>query len=235
MEKVAPPGIFPHDLDLPAPHLADLAHHHHLAIAVAQRPHPPQHVQVPGLGLLADVVLRLVGIAGEHGPARPRIVAQPAVMDKEIDRIQPEPVHPPVKPEAHRAKDGVHRRLAVKVDVGLFGQKVVQVILPPPRIELPCAAAKDRQPVVRRRAIGPGIGPDIPIGPGIVARRPALGKPRVTVRGMAHHLVDDDPEPQLMRPRHHAVEIVKRAEDRIDPGIVRDVIAHVPVGRGEEG
>ncbi|PLU74671.1 hypothetical protein BMJ19_36725 [Sinorhizobium medicae] len=34
--------------------------------------------------------------------------------------------------------------------------------------------------------------------------------------------------------RHHLVEIVERAEHRIDVAIIRNVIAHVRLGRGEE-
>ena len=60
----------------------------------------------------------------------------------------------------------------------------MHVILLAPRIPRKGRAAKDRQPVARRGAIGAGIDPDVPIGLGARAAGAALGKERVLVGAM---------------------------------------------------
>ena len=50
-------------------------------------------------------------------------------------------------------QQGLHHRRVVQVQRGLAGEEMVQIILPPPRLPLPGAAAEHRQPVVGRRAV----------------------------------------------------------------------------------
>ena len=52
---------------------------------------------------------------------------------------------------------------------------------------------------------------------------------------MRDHLVDDDLEPEAVCARDERVEVAERAEDRVDPPVVRHVIAEVLHRRGEEG
>ena len=54
-------------------------------------------------------------------------------------------------------------------------------------------------------------------------------------RGVAGDQVEQDAEATLVRRRDELVEIVERAELRIDPGVVRDVVAEVGERRGVEG
>ena len=51
---------------------------------------------------------------------------------------------------------------------------------------------------------------------------------------MAEHLVNDDLQPKFMCMGQHRVEIRQRAEQGVDIGVVRHVIAHVGHGRGED-
>ena len=54
------------------------------------------------------------------------------------------------------------------------------------------------------------------------------------VGGVRVHLVDHDPQAQRMRALDQPIEILERAEDRIDVAIVGDVVAEILHRRGEE-
>ena len=55
------------------------------------------------------------------------------------------------------------------------------------------------------------------------------------VRRVRIDLVDNQLQPEFVGARDHRVEIVERAEDRVDPAVIGDVIAEVALRRGEEG
>src|SRR3546814_9586592 len=93
--------------------------------------------------------------------------------------IDPEPVNAAVEPERQHIE---HRRLNFgisPVQIGLLFQEGVIIILAGGGIPFPCRAAKITDPVVRRAAARRRIAPDVPVTPGIIARGPALGEPRV--------------------------------------------------------
>ena len=154
-------------------------------------------------------------------------------MEVEVDRVEPEPVHAALQPETRRGKKRFLHLRIVEVEVRLFLQEIVHVVLLAPSIPLPGRAAEDRQPVVGRGAVGAGVSPNVPVGARIVARGPALHEPRVLVGGMGQHEVDHHLEPEPVRLGHHGVEILQRAEHRVDVVVVRHVVAVVP-HRGPE-
>src|SRR3546814_2479382 len=90
----------------------------------------------------------------------------------------------------------------------------------------------DARPIwaaVRRR-----ISPDVPVTPGIFARGPALGEPRVLIRCVIGHEIKDQLETDRMRRGDQAIEIFERAEQRIDIAIIGYVIAEISHWRGIE-
>jgi len=113
-----------------------------------------------------------------------RIVAELLVMHVEVDGIEPEAIHPPLQPETGDVQQRVLHFGAVEVQVGLAGQEVVQVILLAPAVPVPGGAAEHRQPVVGHGAVGFRVGPDIPVGLGVVAAGAAFLEPGMLVRGM---------------------------------------------------
>ena len=88
----------------------------------------------------------------------------------------------------------------MEVQVGLRGQEVVQVILPPPAVPFPGRAAEHGNPIRGRRAIGLRIGPDIPIRLGIAAILAAFDEGRVLIQSPAiiEWLEERHPEPALL-------------------------------------
>src|SRR5207249_9159130 len=65
-------------------------------------------------------------------------------------------------------------------------------------------------------------------------RTAAVEKPGVPVRTVAPDLVDQNFEPERMRPRHQPVEIVEGAEYRIDSAEIGNVVAEIAHRRDEE-
>ena len=214
-------------------HLADAGR----AVFVQKATHPFQPGQRFGLVLVEQVILHAVGVGLDlqlHAEIG-RVVAELGVVEEIVDRVEAEAVHPTVQPEAQVGQRPVLDLGVVIVQVGLAGQEVVQVILLAPRVPGPGGAAKDRQPVRRRRAIMAGVGPDIPVGLRVQPVLPAFHKGRMLVGSVAQDLVDDDLQPQLMRAGDKGVEIGQRAKDRVDVLIIADVIAHVLHRAAEEG
>ena len=72
------------------------------------------------------------------------------VVHREVDRVEPEPVDSAVEPEASDSEHRVLNGRVVKVEIGLLGQEIVQIILSAPGVPCPRGAAEDRLPVAGR-------------------------------------------------------------------------------------
>jgi len=180
------------------------------------------------------MLLHVVGIdrIGQMpGPARGGVTAQLAVVEIVVDRIEPEAVDAALEPEAHDVEHRVLHIRIVEVEIGLLGEEIVEVILAAAGVPLPGATAEDGRPVVGRRTILLGIGPDIPVSAGIGAAELALAEPGVFGRGVRQHLVHDHLHAERVGAGDQRVEIVEAAEEPIDLLIVGDIVAHVGLGR----
>ena len=238
VQPLAAPGVVGHHRQRIV--VADLAHRSGAGVFVQQGAQALEKGQVLGLGLVVQMVLEGIGIvrADTHEAFLERlpwrVVAQLPV-GAEIDGVETEAVHASIQPETHFAEDGLDDLGMAKVEIGLLGQEIVQVVLAAPGIPLPGRTAEDRLPVGGRRAIGARVGPDIPVGAWIVVMLTALDEPGMLVGSVRQHLVDDDLEPPGMGGLHQAVEVLESAEQRVDVPIVADVVAEVLHRRGEEG
>ena len=170
---------------------------------------------------------------------RAGVGAELRVLGDRVGDVDAEPVDAAVQPEAHRL---VQRRLdlrVVPVEVGLLGQERVQVPLPGRVVPRPGPADRRevRDPVVRRLPVGAAlvaVAPDVPVAPGVVAGGAGLGEPRVPVGGVVRDEVDDDPHAARVGLRDELVEVRQRPEERVDVGVVGDVVAVVGHGRDVE-
>ena len=214
---------------------ADLGHGEAAAIAVGQGADAFEEVGDLGLGLVVDLVLKVERpgplAAGRQG----RIVPQQRVVHREIDGVEAEAVDAPVQPEARRVQQGVLHRRQMQVQLRLLRQEVVHVVLAAPGVPGPGGTAEDGLPVRRRRAVGLGVGPDVPVRLWIGARLATLAEPGVQIRGVGEDQVGDDAQAQAVGLVDQDVEVRERAEDRIDVAVVRDVVAEILHRRGEEG
>ncbi|EGE59994.1 hypothetical protein RHECNPAF_1760086 [Rhizobium etli CNPAF512] len=191
--------------------------------------------------LVVDMFLEIIGIdrRRRRGVAALRrkggIVAQQRVVEIEIDGVEAEAIDASIEPEAHDIEQTVLHVRIMQVHVGLRGEEIVQVILHARRIPRPCRAAEDRQPVVRRRAVRLGVGPDIPVGLGVGFAGAALHEPGVLIGAVRDDQIDHHADAEAMSLRDHCVEVHQRAEDRIDILIIGNVVTEIAHRRGEEG
>ena len=98
------------------------------------------------------------------------------------------------------------------VHLGLLDEERVQVELVPRRFVLPCRPAEERQPVVgrQRRAVGVatrGVAPQVVVGVGTLARRPAGLEPGVLVARVVHDEIEDHADATGVRLANQPVEI----------------------------
>src|SRR5260370_3283043 len=147
------------------------------------------------------------------------------------DRINAKPRYSAIQPEAHGVVHGfAHLRIA-PVQIGLFGVKVMVVKLIRSGVECPGRMAKPRLPVVGRLAYPLAVAPDIPVALRIGTRRTRFLKPRMLVRCVIRHKIHDYANAVLLRFTDQAIEIRERAVERIDGGVIRNVIAEIHQGR----
>mmetsp|Transcript_23055 Transcript_23055/g.39166 ORF Transcript_23055/g.39166 Transcript_23055/m.39166 type:complete len:721 (+) Transcript_23055:1136-3298(+) len=219
-------------------HLADRSRARKL---VQQPPESRQKIKVLGLVLGVEMFLMVIWVhrGGNVGIAlfagQGRVAAQVLVCKVKVDRVEAETIHAPLQPEPGHIQQRILHVHVVEIQVRLAVQEIVQVILLARRFPRPGRAAKDRQPVVGRRAVLFGIGPDIPIGFVIVPIQLGGLKPRVLVAGMAEDQIDHHLDAIAMGRLDQRVKVAERAEHRVNVAIVADVIAKVLHRRGKEG
>src|SRR3546814_7323175 len=85
------------------------------------------------------------------------------LVHRKVDRVDAKPVNPALQPEAHDTQQRVLHVAVVDVELRLRAEEIMEIILAAPRVPRPGRAAEHRLPVGRRRPVGPGIGPDIPV------------------------------------------------------------------------
>src|SRR5262249_19091682 len=106
-----------------------------------------------------------------------RIITPLIVFDELAQRIYPEAIDTMVEPEAQHVKhSGLHLRMA-PVEIGLFLEVSVIVILLGCRTPFPGAAAKHTAPVVGRPTIRRWVVPQIPITLRVLPRGPRGHEP----------------------------------------------------------
>ncbi len=121
------------------------------------------------------------------------------------------------------------------VQVRLLGQEDVEVVLLPRFIPLPGRAGEHADPVVRQSAVRLRVAPHVPVRLRVVPRRARLDEPGVLVAGVVRDVVDEDPDAARVRLGDQLVEVSEGAEERVDIGVVGDVVAEVGHGGGVEG
>src|SRR4051794_22165157 len=153
-------------------------------------------------------------------------------LDQMMDRVNAEAVHAAIEPEAqYRKHRGAHVGIT-PIEVRLLFQERMVVVLLRCLIPRPRAAAELAYPIIRHAAVRLAVAPDIPVALIVRARRAALGKPGMLVRGVIGHEIQNDLQGARVRRRDKPVEIRQRAEHWIDVRIVRHVVAEVRHRRG---
>src|SRR5216684_4296823 len=177
-----------------------------------------------------DIRITISVLAGQY-----RVVMQIGVFKQPRDGINAKPGNASIEPEAHSVVHGLpHLRIA-PVQIGLFGVKVMVVILIRSGVEFPSRMAKPRLPVVGRLALPFPVAPDVPVALRICARRTRFLKPRMLVRSVIRNKIHDHSNVALLGFTDHPIKISKRAVERIDGGVIRDIVAEIHQWRRVHG
>ena len=163
-----------------------------------------------------------------------RVVAQLPVVDIVVDRIEPEAVDAALQPEPHRLQQRLLHLRIVEVEVRLRGQEIVQVVLLARR-----SHSQAGPPKIDSQLFGA-----VPSGFGSAQTyQSALGLLRLARLSTNHGCRSEECDstwsmmifrPETVRLGDQRVEILDRAEHRIDGAVVRHVVAHVGHRRLEE-
>lgn len=163
------------------------------------------------------------------------LVVGPVALDEVGHRVEAQTVDPHVEPEAQDAQDVRQHARIVVVEVGLVRIEAVPEIGLRHRVPGPVRRLRVEEDDPRAGELLVRVAPDIVVAPdrtGFGFARPL--KPGMLVRGVVDHELRDDPDAAVVRRRHELAEIAHGAVSRIDGGVVGDVVAIVPQGRGIE-
>jgi hypothetical protein len=240
----------------------EVEHQRQLVVAAVVRQPPPgvvhahladQHSPRVLVHHRADAAQHLVHEGVAHAPVLPvvqlrgdpqvrdvgRVVPQQRVLAEPVRGVDAEAVHPAVQPEPqHLVHRLAHGRVA-PVEVRLLGRVRVQVVLAGGRVEGPrgADAREGGQPVGRRAAVRCRVAPHVEVPVGVVAGAARLLEPRVLVRRVVRHVVEQHAQPAPVRLLDQVLGVRERAEPRVDVAVVGDVVAEVdhrrPVDRGQ--
>src|SRR5919202_5590720 len=119
------------------------------------------------------------------------MIQEAGVLEDRGDGVEPETVLAQVEPEAYRVPHGVLDFGVAPVEVRLFLEETMIIILAGRRVQLPGRSAEGGDPVVRGTAAIP-IAPDVPIALLVIAVGAGLEKPGVLVRRVVEHEIEDD-------------------------------------------
>src|SRR5258708_1631822 len=160
-----------------------------------------------------------------------RVIAELLILEQTRECVNAEAIDPSVQPEA---QDIIHRLahlLIAPIQIRLFHIEQVQVILPGVFIELPGRLAKPAHPVIGGTAIGGWVSPDVPGAFLVGAALPCLLEPGMLIGGMIRHKIQNDLEVTLVGLLKQGVQVRQGAEERINIGVIGNVIAKIRHGR----
>lgn len=163
------------------------------------------------------------------------IILEICMLDQAKNGIDAEAIDAALEPEAESVVHGCYDVGIAPVEVWLFGQEAVHVILLRLFVPGPGGAAKHGGPVVGHGAIWFGVAPDVPIAFGIVARAAGFQEPGVLVGGVVGYKVENNFEAALLGFVQQAVEGGQIAKHGVDIAVVGDIVAEVGHGAGEDG
>ena len=149
--------------------------------------------------------------------------------------VEPEPVEPEIEPEPDQVDHGVGDFGVVVVQVGLVVVEAVPVVLLARVVPRPVRALDVGE---HHAGVGPllvVVVPDVPVGLGVVPRRPRLDEPGVLVAGVVHHEVGDDPDAAAVRVLQERHQVADAPVVGVHVEEVADVVAAVAEGRRVEG
>ena len=153
-------------------------------------------------------------------------IQKPLVLGDHVDPVQPEPIHALFLPKQHDGINGFPHRRIFPVEIRLFRQEAVHIILPGQRVQRPGRARKDGAPV-GGGAVPLPVPPDIIVPIGVLPAFPALQEPGMLIRGVVGHHVQHDPDAPRLCPGDHPFQVFHGTVDGVYGPVIRNIVAVV--------
>ena len=212
------------------PAVEQLADRHPARDLVDDRPEPGDQLREVGLVAVVQVLLAVPG--ARAGRSQLGVGRQVRVLEEDVEDVEPEAVDAAIEPAAdHVELRRLDRRVA-PVQLGLLDEERVHVELLARGLVLPGRAPEERQPVVGRQRVAVGVvtgrvAPQVAVGVRPLARRATawnhacwslvwfITRSRITRM------------PRACASRTSRSKSASRPEQRIDRGVVADVVADI--------
>jgi hypothetical protein len=156
-------------------------------------------------------------------------------LEKVGDGVKPHAVDTHLEPGVENLEHLFTHQRVIVVEVRLVRIEAVPVVRPGHGIPRPVRGLEvledDAGVAV---TVGP-VAPDVEVTPGRAGRGAAAAlEPGMLIRGMVQDQFDDDPQVMLVRLAEEMPELTQRSVGRMNVGVVGDVVAVIPPGRGVE-
>ena len=163
------------------------------------------------------------------------LVVGAVAFDQVRNRIEAQPVHAQVEPEAHDVDDSFHHLRVIEVEVGLVGVEPVPEILPGHRVPGPVGLLGVEEDDARAIVLLVVVGPDVEVAclAATLGMARAL-EPGVLVRGVVDDQLGDHAQVALMRLGDEALGIGHGAVIGVHRLVFGNVVPIVAAWRGIE-
>ncbi len=205
-----------------------------------------RHVALVAGAEVGDRVLRpLVGLGQQHAVAealvdvaaqllqelvrlRQVLAVGPLALVEVGHRVQPEGVDAEAEPEVERPEHGLLDRRVGEVEVRLVRVEAVPVVGLGDRVPGPVGVLEIAEDDPRLLELIRRVAPDVEVAPrGARRRAPRAAEPRVLVRGVVDDQLGNDAQAAAVGLAQQEFAIGQAAVDRVDVGVVGDVVAVV--------
>ena len=160
-----------------------------------------------------------------------RVVTKLAVLDERVGYIDAKAVDASLKPELKSLLEFCSQSGVAPVEVGLFGQEQMAVVLAACFVQRPSWASEVCDPVVGRPAVGCWVTPQVVVAVGTGRIFNCGAEPPVLVAGVVRNDVEHNSQPEFMCAINQLLHCYQVAEDGFDVDIVCDVVAVICHGR----
>ena len=161
-----------------------------------------------------------------------RVVFKDGGLGDEVDDIESEALDALFLPEANDVLQLLAHARVLPVEICLCHVKEMEVVFAERGDILPRVPAELRPPVCRRR-VGRAVLEDVVVHIGGIARECAF-EPRVLGRCMVKDHIEHDADTACLCLADESVDVLHRAEARVDGAVVGDIVAAIVLRRDEE-
>ena len=159
------------------------------------------------------------------------VVTKLAVFDERVSDVDTEAVDASLKPELKSLLELGTQSGVTPIEVGLFRQEQMAVVLSACFIEGPGWASEVCDPVVGRSAVGCWVTPQVVVAVGTGRVLNCSSEPPVLVAGVVRNDVEHNSQTEFVRAINQPLHCHQVAEDGLDVDIVGNVVAVICHGR----